>query len=86
MECHYLFPPTLTATIVIVSLPKMSTTLTASLRRPGGHSRKTLVRSNLRSFLVRKDREPDWPVGERQGKDRAGSHDSLDPHDHLDKD
>jgi hypothetical protein len=32
---RYFFPPTLTSTIVIVSLPKMSTTLTASLRRPG---------------------------------------------------
>jgi hypothetical protein len=38
---HYFFPPffpTFTSTIVIVSLPKMSTTLTASLRRPGVHS------------------------------------------------
>ena len=34
-----LFPPTLTSTMVIVSLPKMSTTLTAILRRPGWHSR-----------------------------------------------
>jgi hypothetical protein len=29
---------TFTSTIVIVSVPKMSTTLTASLRRPGRHS------------------------------------------------
>ena len=39
--CHYFFPPfvhTLTSTIVIVSLPKMSTTFTAILRRPGAHS------------------------------------------------
>ena len=37
MERHYFFP-TATSTIVMVSLPKMSTTLTASLRRPGSHS------------------------------------------------
>ncbi len=35
---RYFFPPTLTSTIVIVSLPKMSTTFTAILRRPGVHS------------------------------------------------
>src|SRR3972149_5766885 len=51
----HLFPPMFTSTIVIVSFPKMSTTLTASLRRPGGHSWKTLVSSIERSFLVRKD-------------------------------
>jgi hypothetical protein len=32
------FFPTLTSTVVIVSLPKMSTTFTAILRRPGVHS------------------------------------------------
>ncbi|MEI7900858.1 MAG: hypothetical protein WCK89_11435, partial [bacterium] len=38
---HYFFPPffpTLTSTIVIVSFPKISTTFTAILRRPGVHS------------------------------------------------
>jgi hypothetical protein len=38
---HYFLPPffpTLTSTIVMVSLPKMSTTFTAILRRPGAHS------------------------------------------------
>lgn len=30
--------------------------------------------------------EPDWPVGERQGRDRTDPHDSLDLHDDLDKD
>ena len=30
--------------------------------------------------------EPDWPVGERQKRDRTGSHDSSDIHDSLDKD
>ena len=28
--------------------------------------------------------EPDWPVGERQGRDRTGSRDSSDLHDSLD--
>jgi len=32
----YFFPPTVTSTMVMVSLPKMSTTITASLRRPLG--------------------------------------------------
>lgn len=33
--------------------------------------------------------EPDWPVGERQRRDRTGSHDfhdTIDHHDRLDKD
>ena len=30
--------------------------------------------------------EPDWPIGERQEKDRTGSRDSSDLHDDLDKD
>ena len=30
--------------------------------------------------------EPDWPIGERQERDRTGSHDSLDLQDRLDKD
>ena len=58
VQGHYFFPPffpTLTSTIVMVSLPKMSTTLTAILRRPGRHSWKTLVSSSERSFFVRKD-------------------------------
>ena len=52
---HFLFPPlpTFTSIIVIVSFPKISTTFTAVLRRPGGHSWKTLVSSRDRSFLVR---------------------------------
>jgi hypothetical protein len=45
---------TVTSTIVIVSLPKMSTTLTAIVRRPGAHSWATLVNPRDRSFLVRK--------------------------------
>src|SRR5579863_7044678 len=44
-----------TSIMVMVSLPKMSTTFTASLRRPGGHSWKTLVSSSVRSLLVRND-------------------------------
>lgn len=51
----YFLHPTVTATIVIVSLPEMSTTFTASSRRPGVHSWNTLVSSSERSFLVRKD-------------------------------
>jgi hypothetical protein len=57
MQCHYFFFPffpTLTSTIIIVSLPKMSTTFTAILRRPGAHSWKTLFSSSERFFLVRK--------------------------------
>lgn len=41
MQCHYFFPPRLgmlTSTIVMVSLPKMSTTFTAIFRSPAGHS------------------------------------------------
>lgn len=30
--------------------------------------------------------EPSWPLGERQGRDRTGSHDSSDLDDRLDKD
>nr|VFK22846.1 MAG: hypothetical protein BECKLFY1418C_GA0070996_11291 [Candidatus Kentron sp. LFY] len=45
---------TITSTMVMVSLPKISTTFTAILRRPGATSRATLVRSRERSFLVRK--------------------------------
>mgnify|MGYP001459818445 CR=1 FL=1 len=30
--------------------------------------------------------EPSWPAGERQGRGRTGSHDSLDHRDRLDKD
>ena len=57
VQGHYFFPPffpTLTSTIVIVSLPKMSTTFTAIFRRPGSHSWKTLFNSSDRSFFVRK--------------------------------
>jgi hypothetical protein len=45
---------TFTSTMVMVSLPKMSTTLTAILRRPGVHSSNRLLSSRDRSFLVRK--------------------------------
>ena len=54
MQRHYAFPPTLTSTMVIVSLPKMSTTFMATLPRPGPHSWATLISSNERFFLVRK--------------------------------
>ncbi len=40
--------------MVIVSLPKTSTTFTASLRRPGVHSCAALTSSNERSLRVRK--------------------------------
>ena len=30
--------------------------------------------------------EPDWPIGERQERDRTGSRDSSDLHDPLDED
>ena len=42
--------------MVMVSLPKMSTTFTASLhlRRPGAHSCAALTSSNERSLRVRK--------------------------------
>ena len=30
--------------------------------------------------------EPDWPLGERQGRNRTDFHDSLDHQDRLDKD
>jgi len=30
--------------------------------------------------------EPDWPIGERQGRGGTGSRDSFDLHDSLDKD
>jgi hypothetical protein len=40
--------------IVIVPLPKMSTTFTAIFRLPGSTSLAALVRSSVRSFFVRK--------------------------------
>ena len=54
MQRHYLSPPAVMLRMVIVSLPKMSTTFTAILRRPGGTSCATLFSSSERSFLVRK--------------------------------
>ena len=53
---HHFFPPTATSTIVIVSLPKMSTTFTAIFTRflSFSTSRDALVSSSERSFLVRK--------------------------------
>jgi hypothetical protein len=49
-----LFAHIVTSIIFIVSLPKISTTLTAILRRPFSHSCCALVSFSERSFLVRK--------------------------------
>src|SRR5690606_35820232 len=55
----FLIPPpdagTFTSTIVIVSLPKMSTTFTAIFRLPGFIGCGALVSSSVRSRLVRND-------------------------------
>ena len=54
MQRHYFFPPTATSTMVIVSLPNMSTTFTAIFTRFLSTSVAALVNSNERSFFVRK--------------------------------
>ncbi len=54
MQGHYFFPPSDTSTIVIVSLPKMSTTFTAIFTRFRRRLAVDAVSSSERSFFVRK--------------------------------